>query len=166
MELKYSPRFKRKWFYGCAMFPHCRATHGAHDDGRPLGIPGNKATKAARMRAHEAFDPLWKKGPFTRTQAYGWMCRALGIEGKDAHIGMFDIARCEKLIEALHRREACVECEDTGHRDGCEALEPAWDLADLIGKECSGCCSRGHKPSGMQKLQDDTATKMKELFDG
>ena len=31
-------------FYGCSTFPVCRATHGAHKDGRPLGITVRKAT--------------------------------------------------------------------------------------------------------------------------
>jgi ssDNA-binding Zn-finger/Zn-ribbon topoisomerase 1 len=49
-------------FYGCSMFPQCRATHGAHPWGAPLGIPAKRDTKMARIRAHAAFDRLWKEG--------------------------------------------------------------------------------------------------------
>lgn len=36
-------------FYGCTRFPECRGTHGAHPDGRPLGVPANAETKEARV---------------------------------------------------------------------------------------------------------------------
>jgi ssDNA-binding Zn-finger/Zn-ribbon topoisomerase 1 len=84
-------------FYGCNRFPQCRATHGAHPDGRPLGIPANKETKQARIRAHDAFDRLWKGGRMTRAQAYGWMQRAMDLSKDEAHIGRFSIEQCEAL---------------------------------------------------------------------
>jgi len=35
----------------------------------------------------------------TRTDAYGWLSRQLGIEFKSCHIGMFDVEMCQKVIE-------------------------------------------------------------------
>lgn len=32
-------------FFGCVGCPRCRATHGAHADGSPLGIPANAETQ-------------------------------------------------------------------------------------------------------------------------
>ena len=26
-------------FYGCSTYPNCKASHGAHKDGKPLGTP-------------------------------------------------------------------------------------------------------------------------------
>lgn len=37
-------------FYGCASYPRCKATHGAHKaTGQPLGIPADGPTKLERM---------------------------------------------------------------------------------------------------------------------
>ena len=88
-------------FYGCSTWPKCDAAHGAHPDGTPLGVPANKATKQARIKAHEAFDTLWKGGRMKRSEAYSWMASALGLTAAEAHIGRFDIPTCERLVEAV-----------------------------------------------------------------
>ena len=99
MELRDSKHGK---FYGCVNFPHCDGTHGAHEDGSPLGIPANKETKKARMAAHAAFDKLWKgDGPMTRTRAYQWMRQTMDMRKEEAHIGRFNISQCESLIEKV-----------------------------------------------------------------
>lgn len=85
-------------FYGCSTYPDCDATHGAHPNGEPLGIPADKATKAARIRAHDAFDKLWKEGHMKRGQAYAWMRQTLNLSKEEAHMGRFDIERCERVI--------------------------------------------------------------------
>lgn len=82
-------------FYGCKRFPQCTATHGAHPDGRPLGVPGNAETKAARHRAHAAFDALWQNLLLSRGAAYGWLSKKLGHE---AHMGEMGIEECEQVI--------------------------------------------------------------------
>lgn len=92
-------------FYGCRAYPRCDATHGAHKDtGLPLGIPADKPTKAARMRAHDAFDRLWKGHRMTRGRAYEWMAETLKLTTEQAHIGMFTNEQCEALIEAVRVR--------------------------------------------------------------
>lgn len=90
-------------FWGCTAYPTCKGIHGAHNDtGLPLGVPGNAETKAARIRAHEAFDKLWKWGEHgkktRRGLAYLWLARELGIAADDAHFGSFDLATCERAI--------------------------------------------------------------------
>lgn len=91
-------------FYGCASWPECDMTHGAHQDtGEPLGVPADKETRAARIRAHDAFDALWR-GPhrrMSRRAAYSWMAQVMGLSSADAHIGRFTIRQCEQLIDAL-----------------------------------------------------------------
>lgn len=87
-----------KPFYGCSTWPTCNATHGAHPDGKPLGIPGDRATKDARIRAHAAFDRIWLSGLMSRRGAYSWMRHRLGLSDVDGHIGRFDVAACERLI--------------------------------------------------------------------
>ncbi|MBV8782508.1 MAG: topoisomerase DNA-binding C4 zinc finger domain-containing protein [Phycisphaerae bacterium] len=93
MVLRSSPKFRyrsgepRK-FFGCSRFPECTATHCAHPDGKPMGTPADTATKQARIRAHGAFDQLWK-GP------------SAPMSPDDAHIGRFTAEQCEQLIERL-----------------------------------------------------------------
>jgi ssDNA-binding Zn-finger/Zn-ribbon topoisomerase 1 len=94
MELRDS---KFGLFYGCVRFPECKATHGAHRDGRPLGIPATKATKQARIAAHDAFDRIWKEHHMPRRAAYVWMQRAMGLSAEEAHIGRFNLEQCEQL---------------------------------------------------------------------
>lgn len=58
-------------------------------------------------------------------------------------------------------------CEGTGHADGCESREPAHDIGDLICRApCAGCCSEGHKPQGLQAMQDQTGIKARMILGG
>jgi ssDNA-binding Zn-finger/Zn-ribbon topoisomerase 1 len=91
-------RGKFSLFWGCTLFPKCRGTHGAHPDGQPLGKPADSATKAARIRAHEVFDRLWKTHNLSRRQAYMIMQRVLDMSADEAHIAKFSIKQCERLI--------------------------------------------------------------------
>jgi ssDNA-binding Zn-finger/Zn-ribbon topoisomerase 1 len=103
MVLKRSSRFGL--FYGCTRWPECNGTHGAHQKtGEPLGTPANADTKRARIRAHAAFDQLWKEGGMKRTEAYRWMQATLGLSAREAHISMLDEATCERLMVAIKRR--------------------------------------------------------------
>ncbi len=81
----------------------CRGSHGAHPDGSPLGTPAKAVVKRARIEAHDTFDRLWKGGPLTRSQAYSWMERALGLGPGEGHIGRFDSATCRRLEDACVR---------------------------------------------------------------
>jgi ssDNA-binding Zn-finger/Zn-ribbon topoisomerase 1 len=99
-------------FYGCVRYPACDATHGAHADGTPLGIPANKETREARIAAHAAFDELWKKATkkgkkSARQKAYAWLREELDLTREECHIGRFDKAMCARVIEV---------CEDRGRR--------------------------------------------------
>lgn len=87
-------------FWGCSRFPACRASHGAHADGTPLGIPADAETKAARMAAHEAFDlATWRSGRMGRNAAYRWLANRLGLTREECHIGRFDKVQCGRVIE-------------------------------------------------------------------
>jgi hypothetical protein len=88
-------------FYGCSRYPDCKSAHGADPNGAPLGVPATKEVKAARIRAHVSFDTLWNTGTMKRKEAYKWMQMALGLSKHEAHIGNFDLAMCDKLVEAV-----------------------------------------------------------------
>jgi ssDNA-binding Zn-finger/Zn-ribbon topoisomerase 1 len=102
MRLRYTPKHDRH-FYGCTRWPKCDGVHGCHPDGKPLGKPGNKETRSARMRAHEAFDQLWKPSGalMTRGQAYSWLEGYFDLDQGDAHIGGFSKEQCEELVAAV-----------------------------------------------------------------
>jgi len=107
--MKFHPTSRYGPFYGCSTFPKCRATHGAHPNGRPLGIPADKATKEVRIRAHAAFDRLWKGGGMSRGAAYRALQALMDMSEEEAHIGRFTKAQCERLIELLNERQEAIE---------------------------------------------------------
>jgi hypothetical protein len=98
MKLRFSHKYDRH-FYGCVRFPDCLGAHGAHPDGKSLGIPASKETRSARIRAHAAFDKLWQgvDARMNRSQAYAWMKEATGFQ----HIGELTTEECERLCSAL-----------------------------------------------------------------
>lgn len=84
----------------------CQAWVGCHPDGRPLGRLADRSLRQAKMKAHEAFDPMWKAkarkerigAKAARNAGYAWLARQLGIEREDCHIGMFDLAMCNRVV--------------------------------------------------------------------
>lgn len=101
---------RRGLFYGCSKYPSCTGTHGAHPDGSPLGTPGDFNTKSWRRVTHSLFDRMWDTeeagNPKKRKgRAYGWLKGVMGYEDKEAHIGDFSAAQCEKVIRNLILRE-------------------------------------------------------------
>ncbi len=96
-------------FYGCERYPACDSKHGAYNDGRPKGTPGNKETRKARIYAHRIFDRLWKTAPgekarMTRSQAYSWMRKTMKLGEDEAHIGKFSIEQCQKLVALVTKK--------------------------------------------------------------
>lgn len=92
-------------FYSCVRFPACRGSHGAHQDGRPLGVPATLEVKMLRQRVHDVFDPVWKApdAKLRRTEAYKWLAGLMGLEMDACHIGLFDKEQCEQAIQILKR---------------------------------------------------------------
>lgn len=91
-----------KKFWSCTRWPACNGMHGAHQDGRPLGTPANKETKEWRIKAHDAFDRLWKvERRMARSVAYRWMQARMGLTDDEAHIGKFNITKCKWLIRLV-----------------------------------------------------------------
>jgi len=70
----------------------------------PLGFLADARTRRARMKAHKAFDPIWEKTPFTRTQAYRWLAEKLDMTADECHIARFDVETCKKVVEICERR--------------------------------------------------------------
>jgi hypothetical protein len=91
-----------KTFYRCKP---CDAYVGCHPGTeKPLGSPANRHLRLARSQAHDVFDRRWKGG-LSRSAAYAWLAKKLRIPVDQCHIGQFDLARCQKVIEV---------CKDEG----------------------------------------------------
>jgi hypothetical protein len=90
----------------------CGAYVGCHDGTtKPLGRLANAELRAAKSRAHAAFDPLWQAKMRqtncskweARGAGYRWLSQQLGIKKELCHIGMFDVATCERVVEICSR---------------------------------------------------------------
>lgn len=102
MELLFSGRFRlkngdRKPFYRCYKFPNCSGTHGAHPNGAPMGIPGDRNTRKIRRRVHAVLNLAfpWSE-PRERERTYSWL--------KDhgfGHIGSMSAEECELVIDVF-----------------------------------------------------------------
>lgn len=102
------------WFCGCEASGG-GAWVGTHINSpihKPLGRLANADLRKAKQAAHAAFDPLWKarqmrdkregkKGSknHARGDGYYWLSQQLGIRFEDCHIGMFDVAMCQRVVQ-------------------------------------------------------------------
>jgi hypothetical protein len=78
----------------------CDAYVGVHKGtDKPLGRLADKELRYWKMAAHDAFDPLWKTKKMKRNQAYKWLAERMRLSPEETHIGMFDIAKCKKVIK-------------------------------------------------------------------
>lgn len=86
-------------FWRCAQ---CDAWVGVHNGTEiPLGILARAELRKLKSQVHMAFDPLWRDGGMSRTAAYKWLCKGLGIPKKECHVGMFDEDRCRAALAFL-----------------------------------------------------------------
>lgn len=96
------PDLFAKQFWRCApceAFVGCHEAGNGYGDGtRPLGRLANFELRRAKMRAHAAFDPLWKAKGMRRREAYAWLAKQMGIDPSQCHIGMFDVERCQEVV--------------------------------------------------------------------
>lgn len=95
------PDLFAKKFWQCLPCDAYVGTHKGSKDHQPLGRLANAELRAAKQRAHAAFDPIWKSGAMSRSEAYGALARLLGIEKKRCHIGWFDVERCSKVVDVV-----------------------------------------------------------------
>lgn len=90
-----------KYFYVCEP---CDARVGCHPGStQPMGRLADATLRKAKTMAHAHFDPLWRKGPMTRKEAYHWLRTEMGLSHKECHIGKFDVEQCHRVV-ALSRK--------------------------------------------------------------
>lgn len=104
------PELADKIIWLCAP---CDAWVGCHPGSdRPLGRLANAELRRAKMAAHAAFDPIWRRHmardgvakKVARNRAYAWLAHAIGIDRERCHIGMMDIATCNRVVEVCRAR--------------------------------------------------------------
>ena len=82
----------------------CDAHVGCHKGTSvPLGSLADADLRAARQRAHAAFDPIWRNKPgsafHARRNLYNRMARHLGLPVERTHIGFFDAKTCAEVVK-------------------------------------------------------------------
>lgn len=96
----------------CSRWPACDAYVGCHPrTTAPLGRLANRELRAAKKEAHAAFDRLWKgkmkRDDCTQLEArnagYEWLCKQLGINRDQCHIGMMDMELCQQVAQICWR---------------------------------------------------------------
>lgn len=86
----------------------CNARVGIYKNSKslaPKGTLANKELRILRIKVHELFDPMWKKGKRSRTQAYVWLSHKLRISPEKCHVGMFNKELCIQAIKILKERK-------------------------------------------------------------
>ena len=106
MILRKTNKFKTKdgkprLFYGCSTWPNCNATHGAHPDGSPLGVPANAEVKKLRREAHILLENIFGKWESIEKDGKASMYAWLGKNTKSGHVGKMGKEELEELILKL-----------------------------------------------------------------
>ncbi|WP_456281635.1 DUF3268 family zinc-finger domain-containing protein [Cupriavidus sp. JZ107] len=86
----------------------CAAWVGCHPGTtKPLGGLANAELREWKVKAHAAFDPLWKrkiakegcsKG-HARRAGYRWLSEQLGLPIEKTHIGYMSVDECRRVVE-------------------------------------------------------------------
>lgn len=90
----------------CKNYPECDSYVGCHEQTTiPKGRLANPRLRCLKSEAHKQFDPLWKSGLMSRTDAYKWLSSMLNIPLDECHIGMFDVKQCQKVIHLCQKQK-------------------------------------------------------------
>ncbi|RAW91466.1 MULTISPECIES: zinc-finger-containing protein [unclassified Photorhabdus] len=93
---------KWPWLYICTS---CCAYVGMHPfTDIPLGTLADKATRNARLSSKRYFEEIWQSGKLSRTDAYKWLAKRLGINKCECHFGWFDIDTCYRAKEICKQK--------------------------------------------------------------
>lgn len=82
---------------------------------------GRRRVTYARTRAHAAFDVIWKHGFMTRSEAYEWLARELGVD--EAHMKAMTAEECERVIELSNELLTELTTPTVGHPESFEDVE-------------------------------------------
>lgn len=95
-----------EWFYQCQ---NCNARVGCHrGTTRPLGNVANEVLQLKRMETHQVFDAFWKGRHMSRTAAYKWLSKKMGLPEEKTHIGGFEMDQCQQVIDICRQIETAA----------------------------------------------------------
>lgn len=63
------------------------------------GRLANRNLRQWKIKAHEAFDRIWKSKKLQRSNAYYWLSIKMGLPREMTHIGMFNEEQCKQVIK-------------------------------------------------------------------
>lgn len=90
--------------YTCEKYPRCDAYVSCHKGTKkPLGTLANAELRSIRNLGHATFDRIWKEKILTRTQAYAWLAKRLGLKVEQTHFAMFDKETALKAIDIANQ---------------------------------------------------------------
>ena len=69
-----------------------------------MGRLATEELRNMKIRAHRAFDRIWKGGRMQRAAAYEWLAQQLGTPQQFTHIGMFSLQTCMRVIEICNSK--------------------------------------------------------------
>lgn len=95
-------------FWQCLCGAYCGTHRGTTAS---LGYPCGGVTREARKAAHAAFDQLWR-GPQackSRSAAYRWLAREMGLHPDNCHIGTMNAAQAREVarLSTLELEKNC-----------------------------------------------------------
>lgn len=73
------------------------------------GIRLNRSQAQLRIKAHEAFDPIWRTGLTSRKTAYRLLAADLGVPEQLAHFGSMGSEKLEAALPVIHALRARLE---------------------------------------------------------
>lgn len=98
---------QERWFWVCWS---CDAWVGCKSGtDEPFGELADEALRAARIAAHNAFDPVWKNELMSKTAAYQWLADALGIPRSECQIGLLSLQDCAKVSQLVWERFGTIQ---------------------------------------------------------
>lgn len=114
----------------------CDAYVGVHKGTeKALGTLANRELRQWRMKAHAAFDPIWKNGRMQRRAAYAYLQRIMGMSEAEAHISRFNVDQCQKLVllvsgpskARIDSKPGGAFSESNGMLPRCDCKTPPWE---------------------------------------
>lgn len=94
---------EREHIYQCQ---NCNARVGCHKGTtRPLGNVANETLRLKRMETHQVFDAYWKRQNMSRTAAYRWLAKQMGLPEGKTHIGGFEMDQCQRVIDLCRQEQ-------------------------------------------------------------
>jgi len=107
----YGENSRIKKVYVCSRYPECDSYVSAHEGtSLPMGTLANSELRNKRIKAHRAFDAIWKNKIMNRDSAYRWLRDKFGLALEQAHIGKLSDYMCSRLITECNKVLSNNEC--------------------------------------------------------